>query len=405
MRVNKAIEDGSFFENPALRGGVRARRATSTCSASSRTAASTRTSTTCARCSASRREKTWIHAFTDGRDVSPHAAVHDLAELPRRADRDRRRAATTRWTATSAGSGPSARSTRSSARSPSRGRTPSRTCRQQYDAGVTDEFIEPVALRGPAGDRARRLGDLLQLPPGPGAAALAEAARGRARPDDDDALPRRPRLPGRLRGAGRRGHDRRGPRRARRPPAPLRRDREVRARHVLLQRRPRGGVAGRDADPRPVAARRRRPTTRSRRCRRRRWPSASPPRSGDGYRFADRQLREPGHGRAHRARSRPWSTAVETTDRCLGQVVDAVEAAGGVALVTADHGNAETMLAEDGVSPHTAHTTNPVPLVVTAPGRRAARGRRARRPRADVPRPARPRPAGGDDRASRRHQH
>src|SRR5207253_1400547 len=57
--------------------------------------------------------------------------------------------------------------------------------------------------------------------------------------------------------------------------------------------------------------------------------------------------------------------AVETTDRCLGEVLGAVERAGGVALVTADHGNAETMLAEDGVSPQTAHTTNPVPLVLT----------------------------------------
>ena len=41
--------------------------------------------------------------------------------------------------------------------------------------------------------------------------------------------------------------------------------------------------------------------------------------------------------------------------------------AGGVCLITADHGNAETMLEADGVSPHTAHTTNPVPLVLTAP--------------------------------------
>jgi 2,3-bisphosphoglycerate-independent phosphoglycerate mutase len=60
--------------------------------------------------------------------------------------------------------------------------------------------------------------------------------------------------------------------------------------------------------------------------------------------------------------------AVETTDACLGRVVEAVEALGGVCLVTADHGNAETLLEDDGVSPHTAHTTNPVPLVVTAKG-------------------------------------
>ena len=60
--------------------------------------------------------------------------------------------------------------------------------------------------------------------------------------------------------------------------------------------------------------------------------------------------------------------AVEATDRCLGRVVDAVGAAGGACLVTADHGNAEQMLEADGVSPHTAHTANPVPLLVTAPG-------------------------------------
>jgi len=59
--------------------------------------------------------------------------------------------------------------------------------------------------------------------------------------------------------------------------------------------------------------------------------------------------------------------AVETTDRALGVVLEAVRRADGTALVTADHGNAETMLEADGVSPHTAHTTNPVPLVVTDP--------------------------------------
>jgi 2,3-bisphosphoglycerate-independent phosphoglycerate mutase len=59
--------------------------------------------------------------------------------------------------------------------------------------------------------------------------------------------------------------------------------------------------------------------------------------------------------------------AVETADECLGEIVAAVERHGGVALVTADHGNAEKMLEEDGISPHTAHTTNPVPLIVTDP--------------------------------------
>jgi 2,3-bisphosphoglycerate-independent phosphoglycerate mutase len=57
--------------------------------------------------------------------------------------------------------------------------------------------------------------------------------------------------------------------------------------------------------------------------------------------------------------------AVETTDGCLGRVVETVQGLGGVVLISADHGNAEQMLEADGTSPHTAHTSNPVPLVVT----------------------------------------
>jgi 2,3-bisphosphoglycerate-independent phosphoglycerate mutase len=60
--------------------------------------------------------------------------------------------------------------------------------------------------------------------------------------------------------------------------------------------------------------------------------------------------------------------AVAATDEALGRVVGCVQAAGGVCLVTADHGNAEVMLEADGTSPHTAHTSNPVPLVVTEEG-------------------------------------
>ncbi|MBE7062325.1 MAG: 2,3-bisphosphoglycerate-independent phosphoglycerate mutase [Ruminococcaceae bacterium] len=59
--------------------------------------------------------------------------------------------------------------------------------------------------------------------------------------------------------------------------------------------------------------------------------------------------------------------AVETVDACVGEVVDAILAAGGTVLVTADHGNADCMYAEDG-SPFTAHTTNPVPLLVAGAG-------------------------------------
>ena len=55
--------------------------------------------------------------------------------------------------------------------------------------------------------------------------------------------------------------------------------------------------------------------------------------------------------------------AVEAVDKCVGRVTDAILAKGGVALITADHGNADHMFDEDG-APFTAHTTNPVPFCV-----------------------------------------
>ena len=57
--------------------------------------------------------------------------------------------------------------------------------------------------------------------------------------------------------------------------------------------------------------------------------------------------------------------AIETVDECLGRLVEAVSDTGGVCVVTADHGNADNMLEPDG-SPNTAHSMNPVPLLVTA---------------------------------------
>jgi 2,3-bisphosphoglycerate-independent phosphoglycerate mutase len=59
--------------------------------------------------------------------------------------------------------------------------------------------------------------------------------------------------------------------------------------------------------------------------------------------------------------------AVETVDECLGRVVQAAERAGVCLLVTADHGNCEQMIDPVAGGPHTAHTTNPVPLVVVDP--------------------------------------
>ena len=119
MRVNQAIETGDFYSNAALRsaferakarganvhllglvsyGGVHSHidhlRALLKLAESEGMA-----------------DRTWIHAFTDGRDVSPHSAVNDLAELPSRRSPPSS-AATTRWTVTSAGSERSARSQR-----------------------------------------------------------------------------------------------------------------------------------------------------------------------------------------------------------------------------------------------------------------------------------------------------
>jgi 2,3-bisphosphoglycerate-independent phosphoglycerate mutase len=60
--------------------------------------------------------------------------------------------------------------------------------------------------------------------------------------------------------------------------------------------------------------------------------------------------------------------AVEAVDAGVGAVVSAVRKRGGVAMITADHGNAEAMIDPDGTTPFTAHTLSDVPLVVCAAG-------------------------------------
>lgn len=58
--------------------------------------------------------------------------------------------------------------------------------------------------------------------------------------------------------------------------------------------------------------------------------------------------------------------ACETVDICLGRIAEQVEKMGGVLLITADHGNAETMVNLETGQPHTAHTLNPVPLILVS---------------------------------------
>src|SRR5205085_9560442 len=68
----------------------------------------------------------------------------------------------------------------------------------------------------------------------------------------------------------------------------------------------------------------------------------------------------------HSSKIEPTNKAVETVDACLGRIELAVRARGGAMLITADHGNAEMMVDPATGSPHTYHTTNPVPFIVVA---------------------------------------
>jgi len=65
--------------------------------------------------------------------------------------------------------------------------------------------------------------------------------------------------------------------------------------------------------------------------------------------------------------------AVEVVDECVGKVVNATLKMGGIAMITADHGNAEELEQSDG-SPFTAHTTNPVPFILCGVGSELRQG-------------------------------
>ena len=147
-------------------------------------------------------ERTWMHAFTDGRDVSPTSAIADLALLPAERiatvvgryyamDRDQRWDRTEKAVA-------AITEGRGTPTSPAEIAT---EVQRSYDAGVTDEFLEPIVVDGRAAPRQGRRGDLLQLPARPRAPALAAPRRARLRPDDDDALLRGARRAGRVRRA------------------------------------------------------------------------------------------------------------------------------------------------------------------------------------------------------------
>ena len=205
---------------------------------------------------------------------------------------------------------------------------PVEAVRASYDGGVTDEFIEPVVLDGrPRLDPATTRRSSSTSGPTARASSSRAAARRRHRPDtmtryrddlDAPVVVRRADVPETLAEVLAR---------ARRSPAARGRDREVRARHLLLQRRRRAGVGGRDAHPRAVARATSRATTSSRRCRRARSPQRFVAEIGNGYRFA-----------VSTSRTRTWSgtrasipavtTAVEASTRASARSSTATDAAG-----------------------------------------------------------------------------
>ena len=267
QRVNRAVRDGSLFENEALVEAFRRARERGgnvhLLSLVSYGGVHSHIEHVRALLELARREgmedRTWLHAFTDGRDVSPTSAVRDLAELPVERiatvvgryyamDRDQRWERT--QLALEAILDERCRCTSTSPQSLLR------YVQQSYDAGTTDEFLLPIIVQSaPRLDPARDAAIFVNFRPDRArqlTAKLLEAGvdlttMTRYR-DDFDAR--------RLRRGGGAANARGGPRLARPPPAPLRGDREVRPCHVLLQRRPRGGVARGDADPRPEPERR-----------------------------------------------------------------------------------------------------------------------------------------------------
>jgi 2,3-bisphosphoglycerate-independent phosphoglycerate mutase len=371
MRVNKSIEDGSFFGNEALvsacerakehGGDVHLLGLVSYGGVHSHIE-HLQALLELAR-SRDMGERTWIHAFTDGRDVSPHAAQHDLAELPAERiatvcgryyamDRDQR------WDRTDRAAGAILRSEGTQADDPVA------AVRESYERDVTDEFIEPLVLR----DRPR-------LDPAKDTAIFFNFRADRARQLSQRLLEAEVDLTTMTRYS----ED---------LPCPVAFHQQV-VRDTLAETLSRAGARqlhvaetekyahvtyflnGGEEDewdgetrilvpsPRDVPSYDHKPEMSAEEVAAR-FCAELP----NGYRFGVVNVANPdmvGHSGSIPA----VIHALKTTDRCLGEVVHCVESAGGITLVTADHGNAEVMLAEDGVSPHTAHTSNPVPLIVT----------------------------------------
>ncbi len=215
MRVNKAIEDGSFFENPALLGAFERGERVHLLGLVSNGGVHSHIDHVRALLRFAP-EKTWLHAFTDGRDVSPHAALADLATLPLdrissisgryyAMDRDQR------WERTQRAVDAVTRHMCTHAHSPLE------AVQASYDAGVTDEFVEPIAIEGTPGLEPGDSAIFFNFRPDRGRQLSRVLLDAGFDLDDDDEVQRRARLPGRVRGAGRARHARRRARGERAP--------------------------------------------------------------------------------------------------------------------------------------------------------------------------------------------
>jgi 2,3-bisphosphoglycerate-independent phosphoglycerate mutase len=380
VRVNGAIASGAFFENSALVSAVQRARDhrgdVHLLGLVSSGGVHSHIDHLRALLALAEREgmdgHTWIHAFTDGRDVSPHSAADDLARLPTERiatvcgryyamDRDERWERTDRAFGTiCVGKGHIADD-------------PVAAVRESYERGVSDEFIEPVVLGGrprldPAKDtaiffnfrpdRARQLSQRL-LEAGVDLTTMTRYRADFPCPVAFEEQRVESTLAEVLAAAGARQ---------------LHAAETEKYAHVTYffnggeEREWEGETRILVPSPRDVPSYDLKPEMSADEVTERFCAEI-----GDGYRFAVINFANPDMV-GHTGSIPAVVAAVEAVDRCLGQVVECVEDAGGTCLITADHGNAEVMLETDGTSPHTAHTSNPVPFVVTNDALRARDG-------------------------------
>ena len=363
VRVNKSIEDGSFFENPALNAAFERGERTHLLGLVSSGGVHSHIDHVRALLRFAP-EKTWLHAFTDGRDVSPHSAAEDLAELPTERiatvagryyamDRDQR------WDRTQRAFDTIVNGTGEQADDPVE------AVRRSYERGITDEFIEPVVVTGrPRLDLARDSAIFFNFRPDrarqlvmkliEAGADITTMTRYAANLEVPVVFPEQ---------------------KVDETLAQVLAEHDVRQLHVAETEKYAHVTyffnGGREQEwsgetrilvpsPRDVPSYDHKPEMSAAEVTERFVQELD----RDAYAFAVVNLANPdmvGHTGSIPATVK----AVETVDACLGKIVAAVEAKGGIALITADHGNAEQMLETDGTSPHTAHTTNPVPLIVT----------------------------------------